>query len=192
MNINGCKMAAASLAIILIAPATKAAERTSKAQPGDSIDVVSSVALTGKTIGAIHIAGYASRHYVYLKDASKQSLTVVDVTDAAHPSITKVMTMPDAAANEAVGLVVGNAALMIAEAPRPAVESAKAVSIVDLSSAASPRVVRQFSGVTAMQVDEQRGLIYLVDDGGLQILKKHSAADQEMEREYARQVLYNR
>jgi hypothetical protein len=192
MNINGCKMAAASLAIILLAPATKAAERTSKAQPGDSIDVVSSVALTGKAIGAIQIAGDAGRRYLYLKDASKQSLTVVDVTDAAHPSIAKVMVMPDATANETVGLVVGNAALMITEAPKPATESPKAVSIVDLSSAAHPRVVRQFLGVTAMQVDEQRGLIYLVDDGGLQILKKHSAADQEMEREYARQVLYNR
>lgn len=192
MNINGCKMAAASLAIILLAPATKAAERTSKAQPGDSIDVVSSVALTGKAIGAIQIAGDAGRRYVYLKDASKQSLTVVDVTDAAHPSIAKVMVMPDATANETVGLVVGNAALMITEVPKPAAESPKAVSIVDLSSAANPRVVRQFLGVTAMQVDEQRGLIYLVDDGGLQILKKHSAADQEMEREYARQVLYNR
>jgi len=192
MNINAYKMAAASLAIILLAPATKAAERTSKAQPGDSIDVVSSVALTGKAIGAIQIAGDAGRRYVYLKDASKQSLTVVDVTDAAHPSIAKVMVMPDATANETVGLVVGNAALMITEVPKPAAESPKAVSIVDLSSAANPRVVRQFLGVTAMQVDEQRGLIYLVNDGGLQILKKHSAADQEMEREYARQVLYNR
>ena len=192
MNINAYKMAAASLAIILLAPMTKAAERTSKAQPGDSIDVVSSVALTGKAIGAIQIAGDAGRRYVYLRDASKQSLTVVDVTDAAHPSIAKVMVMPDATANETVGLVVGNAALMITEVPRPAAESPKAVSIVDLSSAANPRVVRQFLGVTAMQVDEQRGLIYLVNDGGLQILKKHSAADQEMEREYARQVLYNR
>jgi hypothetical protein len=192
MNFNASKSAIAGLAIVLLAPLTQAAERTSKAQPEDRIEVISNVAMTGKTIGAIQVVRNSSGNYVYLKDTSGQSLTVVDVTSAEHPSIARVMAIPEAAANGTVGAVAGNAAMMIAEGPKPATEQPKAVSIVDFSNAASPKVVRQFQGVTALQVDEQRGLIYLVDDGGLQILRKHSASDREMEREYARQLLYNR
>jgi hypothetical protein len=148
--------------------------------------------MAGKTIDAIQFASYWRHNYVYLKDASGQSLTVVDVTDAGHPTVTKVLAVPEPSAKDTLGVVVGNAALMVGGGQKPATQSPKSVSIVDFSSAANPRVVRQFSGVTALRTDDERGLIYLVDGSGLQILRKRPAPDQELEREYARTLLYNR
>jgi hypothetical protein len=104
---------------------------------------------------------------------------------------TTTVALPQLSANDTMGAVVGNAALMIGEGTETAPRSSRTVSIVDLSQTGA-KIVCKFSGVTAMRTDDERGLIYLVDNGGLQILRKIAAPDLELEMEYAKHVLYNR
>jgi hypothetical protein len=192
MNFDTFKMTASLLTVLFLATATEAADRISKEQPADTIAVIANVAMAGKTIDAIYITAQSRHNYIYLKDSSGATLTVLDVADAKHPSVTKTVALPQLSANDTMGAVAGNAALMIGEGTETAPRSPRTISIVDLSKTGVAKVVRKFSGVTAMRTDDERGLIYLVDDGGLQILRKNAAPDLELEAEYAKQVLYNR
>jgi len=55
-----------------------------------------------------------------------------------------------------------------------------------------PKVVREFSGVTAIGRDDPRGSIYLADAAGVWILQERPAEDPAVEAAYANYVLYNR
>ena len=55
-----------------------------------------------------------------------------------------------------------------------------------------PTVVRQFLGVIAMLKDTSRDLIYLINSDGLWVLRVEPATDVQLEKQYARYVLYNR
>src|SRR5260370_547772 len=127
MNFKAFTPTASFLTVLLLAPSMEAADRISKEQPADSIAVIANVAMAGKTIDAIYVAAHSRRNYVYLKDSSGATLTVLDVTDAKHPTVTTTVALPQLSANDSMGAVVGNAALMIGEGTETAPRSSRTV-----------------------------------------------------------------
>ena len=61
---------------------------------------------------------------------------------------------------------------------------------MDFSDPKNPKVVREFSAVTAMSRDERRGLIYIADGDGIWVLQQHLATDPEVEKAYDNYVRY--
>jgi hypothetical protein len=60
---------------------------------------------------------------------------------------------------------------------------------MDLSDPASPKVTRQFDGVTAVE-KLSSGLILLANQEGVWVLSQHLADDPKMGERYARKVIY--
>jgi hypothetical protein len=68
----------------------------------------------------------------------------------------------------------------------------QALRVMDFSDAQHLRVVREFTGVTAVGRNAARGLIFVANADGVWILQQHFAEDPEVEKAYATYVLYNR
>jgi hypothetical protein len=116
------------------------------------------------------------KYYLYVQKASKQGFTVIDVTKAQNPTlVSRTAPSNDATAGnlELVGPDVG-----LAEVPdksskgviRSADKPTETVKVLDLSDPAHPKVLQTFNGVTAVLLDNDRGLIYLTNNEGLWIL----------------------
>ncbi len=91
MKRNICKNILAAGDAFLLVSAASAGDRSAKEQPIDRIDVVADIAVPGNAISGIQTGSHWRYSYAYLQDAAHQTLTLVDVTDAAHPAITKVL-----------------------------------------------------------------------------------------------------
>jgi hypothetical protein len=166
-------------------------KKTPAAEPlVDHIEVVGHVALEGKVVTDIHVIDYHNKRYLYLEDRS-QRITVVDVTDAAQPKIGKQLELPGAAVSGRLGTVVGDAALLVAPQQREEGSSSGAVSIVDFSDSAQPKVIKRFENVTAMKSDPRRGLVFISNHEGLWLLLERPAPDLETERAYEQYLRYN-
>ena len=138
---------------------------------------------------------HGSHEYLYAEHASQHTLTLIDVTDPAHP---REVTSTDltATAGSATLLAATGEAVLVASPTSPAPSEAGAVagqtvSIVSMADSMRPQVVRQFKGVTVVKSDERRGLVYLVNTEGIWILKRNWALDPDVEQRYAHEVLYN-
>ena len=62
---------------------------------------------------------------------------------------------------------------------------------MDFSDPGTPKVAREFTGVTAMSRDDRRGLIFVANAEGIWILRQRLAEDPEVEKAYAKYVLYS-
>jgi len=115
----------------------------------------------------------------------------VDVTHAIHPVIVKQLCLPAAPGNTSLAVLVGDVALLTGTDTRSADVHVNSVSVVSFADSDHPKTVREFTKVSAFRIDEGRGLIYVVNDNGLWILRQKPAPDKELEREYAKYVLYS-
>jgi len=156
----------------------------------DRIEVVGHVALEGKAVSTIHVIDYHGKRYLYLEDGSKR-ITIVDVTDAARPTIGKELELPEATVSGRLEIAVGDAAVLAAPQVRDAGVAPATVSIVDFSDLSKPRIIRQFENVSAMKSDPRRGLVFLSNNEGLWLLLERPAPDLEAERAYQQYLLYN-
>jgi hypothetical protein len=155
----------------------------------DRIEVVGHVALEGKAVSVIHVIDYHDKRYLYLEDGSKR-ITIVDVTDAAQPKISKQLELPEGTASGRLEVAVGDAAVM--SGPEREVRIVPGtVSIVDFSDSSRPKVIRQFENVSAMKSDPRRGLVFLSNSEGLWLLWERPAPDLEAQRAYEQYLLYN-
>jgi hypothetical protein len=129
-----------------------------------------------------------SRSYLYLEHAS-HALTLIDVTDARHPSIVANLDLP---ASEAGSILTaaGDAALVSSDAAQPRT-AVKTMSIVSFADPTHPQTVKQFANVTCTALDDHRGLIFVANDEGFWILHRNPAEDPEVQERYAHEVLYN-
>ena len=66
----------------------------------DAIELIGSLEMQNADVQQIQTAAHHGHAFVYLSDAGKRSVTVVDVTDAAHPAITRKLTMPQNSGSE--------------------------------------------------------------------------------------------
>jgi hypothetical protein len=165
----------------------------SKAKPEsvsqDRIDILANVAVGDGPIARLTMTQHYSRSYLYLEHASR-TLTLIDITDARHPSIVANVDLPPSAAGSIV-TAAGDAALVSSDAAQPAPPRSRTMSIVSFADPAHPRTVKQFANVTCTALDDRRGLIFVANDEGLWILHRNPAEDPEVQERYAREVLYN-
>jgi hypothetical protein len=171
-------------------PSWGAAKGKPKAEtaPQDHIDILATVTIAGGPVTRVTMTQHYSRSYLYLEHASR-TLTLIDVTDARHPSIVTNLDLP---ANEAGSVLTaaGDTALLSSDTVQRG-SAPKTMSIVSFADPAHPQTVKQFANVTCTALDDRRGLIFVANDEGLWILHRNPAEDPEVQERYAHQVLYN-
>jgi hypothetical protein len=170
--------------IALLVPVSYARGKDKKPAEKDSFDVVGHLVFNTGAISNLTAATHYSSSFVYATDPAAGTVTVIEVTSPAHPRLVTVANRtgsPLAAA--------GDALLVTSEVPAPA--PAQTVSILDFTDKASPKVVREFAGVTSIGTDNQRGLVFLVNAEGLWILHRNQQIDPAIQEQYAHDVIYN-
>jgi hypothetical protein len=179
---------------LLVSPALVLATvtRPRQAVPDDSIDVIGHLALASASVTSVKTSEHWRRDFLELQDSTHHTVTLVDVTDATHPVIVKQLHLPAGAADSTLAVLVGDVGLLRGTGTQSTDAHARPVSVVSFADPNHPKTVRTFTNVSAFQIDEGRGLIYLVNKHGLWILRQKPAPDQELEQEYAKQVMYDR
>ena len=116
-------------------------------------------------------------------------MTLIDTTKASRPAVLAEVAYPSTGSGNLV-VVSGTAALVTSGgAPQPA--TPQNIRILDFSDPRNPKVAREFNGVTAINRDDRRGLIFLANSDGLWILHQSRADDPEVEKAYAHHVIYD-
>jgi LVIVD repeat len=116
------------------------------------------------------------KQYLYIEQASKEGLTIVDVTNPAQPNVTNEVGWPKDASTDKLQLVGNNLALSTVREENSGAVAAldpptESVSVLDVSHPANPQRLYSFSGVTSVLLDDERNLIYITNSEGLWILR---------------------
>jgi len=178
---------------VLTAPSGFAKDKKPKPAPKESqdeISVVGHIAAEGRTIRRFVTTTHFSRYYLY-GELADGTMTLLDVTKPSQPAVIAELAATDTGAHNIV-VVAGTAALVTdGDAPPAPPEPPHTIKILDFSDPRHPAAVREFQGVTAVTRDDRRGLIFLANREGIWILHQNLAIDPEVEKEYARRVLYD-
>ena len=177
-----------------LSPAAEAKGKSKKPppkDPQDAIEVIGHIAPTGETVTRFISTQHYSSYYLYVEHDTGKNLTLIDVSNTTKPIV--VADIPSAPNGGAGSLfaVAGTAALITEQTAGVPASLPQTIRIMDFSDPRQPRVAREFAGVTAMSRDDRRGLIFLANPEGIWILHQSLAMDPEVEREYARHVLYD-
>lgn len=184
-------------ALLAVWPQAQARNKKPKARPQDaqdSIQVVGHIALANGSVRRFVTTQHYSSYYLYAEHDGGKRLTLLDVSDTAHPTVLADMAYPSAPGGQGTLLAVAGTAALVLEdsSPSPAAPATAApqtVLVMDFSDPHSPKIARSFFGVTAASRDERRGLIFLANADGLWILRQGFADDPEIQKAYARHVL---
>jgi hypothetical protein len=175
------------LALCLIPFAAVGRPKVKETAPKDAIDVTSHVAISGGPVTRLLTTQHYSRTYLYAEHASTHTITVIDVTDRANPTV-----ISNVAGTGSLLTATGDAAIVSSDAPASApAPSTRTISILDFTDKANPKVARQFNGVTTVGTDDARGLVFLADSDGIWVLHRNPATDPEIQERYAHDVVYN-
>jgi hypothetical protein len=172
--------------------AAKNKPKQPKATPQDQISVSGHIVVSGGPILRFIATQHYDRSYVYAERAPGQPITILDVTKPNQPVIVSQFDASSGATN--LVAVAGTAALSgtaitpVNSSADTAKLSVQTIRLMDLSDPASPKVTRQFDGVTA--VEKLGGLILLANPEGVWVLSQHLADDPKMDERYARKVIY--
>ena len=171
---------------------TKKSKPTPK-EPQDEIAVVGHISLTDGPVRRFMTTQHYSSYYLYAERDAGKSVTLIDVTKVARPSVLADVAYPFDGGSGSLFAVAGTAALVTDEHGGPAQASIpQTIRIMDFSDPQHPKVAREFAGVTAMSRDDRRGLIFVANTEGIWILHQTLAEDPEVEKAYANYVLYSR
>jgi hypothetical protein len=180
--------------LIIVAVASTLCTATGKTKakqpaPADQIDILANVPVPGGPVSRLTVARHSSHSYLYLEHVS-HVLTLVDITDAQHPTVLANLDLP-ATGSGTMLVATGGVALISSEESAPAPVTEKTMSIVSFADRAHPQTIRQFNKVTCTALDERRDLVFVANDQGLWILHRNPGEDSEMQERYAHEVLYN-
>ncbi len=168
-----------------------ASAKKPQAPPKDEIEVVGHIPLTNGPVKRFLATQHYSSYYLYAERDPGQAVTLIDVTKTSQPFVLADLAYAPTSASDSVTVVAGTAALVSSEpaALAPA-QPPQTVKIMDFSDPKNPKVAREFTGVTAMSRDGQRGLIFVANADGIWILRQHFAEDPEVQKAYEDYVLY--
>ncbi len=172
------------LAGLTFAPALDAKDKKTPAASKDEIQVVGHIVLTGGPVTRFQATQHFSSYYLYAERDAGGNVALIDVTKASQPTLLGELSY---AANGGASLMVasGTAALIASGPAGPATTaSPQTIRIMDLSDPQSPKVAREFTGVTAVSRDEHRSLVFVANSDGIWILQQHLARDPEVDKAY--------
>jgi hypothetical protein len=188
-----------ALAVGLMAPFLACAGTSVEARPRplpgdqakDGINVVSHLSLREESAGRLLTTVHWRKHYLYVELASRPVVLEIDVSDAARPAIVGELPLSKGGPDSHVDLVVGNSMLVTDSEDTAAQKTPRSVKVMNFAEAANPRVVQEFANVTGFLRDANRGLVYVFNNAGLWILRESPAPDEELQKQYEHDVLYN-
>jgi hypothetical protein len=164
--------------------------KTPSKPPQDAIEVVAHIPLTTGPVRRFLPTEHYSSHYLYAEHDAGASVTLIDITRPNQPFILAEVPYPSAGGSDSPVVVSGTLALVTSSgAPQPT--QRKSIRILDFSDPQHPKVAREFAGVTAINRDDRRGLIFLANAEGIWILHRSRAEDPEVEKAYAHHVIYD-
>ena len=164
-----------------------------KPAPQDRIDVVGRIALPAGSITELAPTRHFSSDYLYAEYDAGKRVVIIDVTKPDQPSVVSDLAYPTNGAPGNIIAVSGTSALAFGKQPSSVVVAQPtSVKIMSFADSEHPKVLREFSGVTAIGRDDSRALIFLADSTGVWILQEVPAEDPAVEAAYANYVLYNR
>jgi hypothetical protein len=152
------------------------------AENQDCVQVVGHVALDGLQADRLFVRRARSgKQYLYAAASGASAVAVINVSDAARPTVERQVAYEAGTASRDVTPVGVNAAILeIADRgePRPAASpELKSIGVMDLSDPANPRIKCRFTGVSGYLVDGSRSLIYVVNGEGLWIVHHQEPQD---------------
>jgi hypothetical protein len=195
MRIQGFKLSLFVLfaGVVTLAPIASAKDKKSKAappDPKDAIEVVGHIPLTDGPVTRFLTTQHFSSYYLYAEHGAGKNVTLIDVTKTNQPLVLANVPYASGDGSESLTMVAGTAALVASESSAPAAAPApQTIRIMDFSVPQSPKIAREFAGVTATSTDD-RGLIFVANTDGIWILRRHLAEDPEVDTAYANYVLY--
>jgi len=166
-----------------------AKDKKPKTPPQDSIEVVAHIPLTTGPVVRFLATEHYSRHYLYAEHGAGKTVTLIDVTKPSHPAVLAEVAYPAAGTDNLV-VASGTAALATSSGTAQAA-APQTIRILDFSDPQHPRVMREFTGVTAIDRDDRRGLIFAANADGVWILHQNRAEDPDVEKAYAHHVVYD-
>jgi hypothetical protein len=171
---------------LVLTPGANAKDKKPKAPDAkDQIEVVGHIPLTGGPVKRFLSTQHYSSYYLYAERENGGAATLIDITKTNQPAVLGDM------ASGNLTMVAGTAALVSSEpVASSATQAPQTVKIMDFSDPQNPKVAREFTGVTAMSRDDQRGLIFVANGDGVWILQRHFAEDPEVQRAYEDYVIY--
>ncbi len=178
------------LAIILPLAAKDKKPKTPATQPQDAIEVVAHIPTATGPVRRFLPTEHYSSHYLYAEHDAGAAITLIDITRPSQPSVLAEVPYPAAGGSDSLVVVSGTSALVTstaAQQPAPP----QSIRILDFSDPQHPKVAREFAGVTAINRDDRRGLIFLANADGIWILHQIRAEDPEVEKAYAHRVIYD-
>ena len=159
--------------------------------PKDEIKVVGHIPLTDGPVRRFLATQHYSSFYLYAEHEAGGNVTLIDVTKISHPAVLADVAYAPNNGSGSLSVVAGTAALVTNEPSAASTTAPETVRIMDFSDPRSPKVAREFTGVTALSRDDRRGLIFVANGEGIWILQQHLAEDPEVEKAYANYVLYS-
>ena len=185
-------VAVAFAGFALFLPSAQARKHPNPKVEEDAIAAVGHLPLKGDTAARLLTAEHWRRDYIYIELSSRPVLLQVDVTDVSKPKLVNEFALP-AGPETHVETVVGSAVMITGgETASAPTHLPRSVQLLSFQDPGHPRTLREFSNLTGFLNDGRRSLVYLFNDAGLWILQQKPATDQELERQYEHEVLYNR
>jgi hypothetical protein len=160
--------------------------------PQDEIQVVAHLPAAGSNISRFLCTEHRSQNLLYAEGDGGKFVRLIDVTDVQHPELVADLSSGLVGTNDIVA-AAGTAALISDKQDAKETTPAKQVfRVMSFADPAHPVVKQEIAGVTAMQRDADRGLIFLANADGLWILQQHIAPDPRVEKEWEHMMLDNR
>ena len=164
-------------------------QKAAAKDPQDQIEVYAQIPVPDGSVRRFITTRHFSSYYLYAELSDGKTVMLIDLTKAKKPAVLASVAYP--ADSGSMFAVAGTSALVTEEAVVPAPPAApRTLRLMDFSDPAHPIVTKEFTGITAMSRDEQGGLIFLGDAHNIWILHQTLALDPEVEKEYARKIVY--
>jgi hypothetical protein len=181
----------AIICVALVISLSAKDKKPKKVQPAqDAIEVVAHIPLTTGPVRRFLATDHYSSHYLYAEHDAGSSVTLIDISKPSQPAVLAEVAYPAAGSRDNLVVVSGTSALSATSgAPQPS--APQTIRILDFSDPQHPKVAREFVGVTAIDRDDKRGLIFLANAEGVWLLHQSRAEDPEIEKAYAHHVIYD-
>lgn len=162
--------------LTIMTPDAEAQKPPQETQP-TGMQIIGHSDLDGVRGLKIFLQEQQGRWYLYAGHASERGLTIVEVTDPAHPKVVKSVASSKVPGSLGAVEQVGDLTFATTRGG-PADDGVDPLNTVpggltiwDLTDPVNPQVVREFSGVSDVLMDA-RGCVYVIDRDGLWILRK--------------------